>query len=129
MERPEIVAFQEVIPRTVDRLIPGLDRIGLGNIIDSFSLSLEPDALRGPRGLGELIATRYPLSPLPYGHFDVPWPEKILSGEINLQGRTIELHTAHIPPGSSNKWIKIETLEGLYGGLARDCGHPRLLCG
>ncbi|MGH7566212.1 MAG: endonuclease/exonuclease/phosphatase family protein [Gemmatimonadota bacterium] len=106
-----------------------MERIGLGNIANSFSLSLEPDSLRGPRGLGELIASRYPLAAVPYGFFDVPWPEKILSAEIDLVGRKLELHTVHIPPGSSNKWIKIETLEGLYRGLAHDCGHPRLLCG
>ena len=39
------------------------------------------------------------------------------------------MHTAHIPPGASHGWIKIETFEGIYERLARRCAHPRILCG
>jgi hypothetical protein len=41
----------------------------------------------------------------------------------------IECHTTHIPPGASNGWIKIETLEGIYNSLAIPSTKLRILCG
>ena len=40
-----------------------------------------------------------------------------------------ELHTSHIPPGSSNGWIKIDTFEGIFRRLAQQSSMPRILCG
>jgi exonuclease III len=41
----------------------------------------------------------------------------------------IECYTTHIPPGASNGWIKIETLEGIYNRLAIPNTKLRVLCG
>ena len=39
------------------------------------------------------------------------------------------LHTVHVPPGSSNGWVKVEVLEAIYAGLARLHESPQVLCG
>jgi exonuclease III len=40
-----------------------------------------------------------------------------------------EVHTAHVPPGSSNLWVKIEVLEGIFRGLKGRSQRPRIFCG
>jgi exodeoxyribonuclease III len=55
----------------------------------------------------------------------VPWPERILG----VYGNGVSIFTTYIPPGSSHGWKKIETLEGLYTGLAMASKGPRILCG
>ena len=35
----------------------------------------------------------------------------------------------HIPPGSSNGWMKIETLEAVSVVVAEVSGSPTILCG
>ena len=79
------------------------------------------------RSYGVLVASRFPIEPLP--SFSIPWPEKILSVVVSTGDHAVELHTAHIPNGSGNGWIKIETLEGLYAGLAKRSQAPRILTG
>jgi exonuclease III len=41
----------------------------------------------------------------------------------------VTLYNAHVPPGSSNGWIKIEMLNGIYRALAVHSDTPRILCG
>lgn len=40
---------------------------------------------------------------------------------------SVELHATHVPPGSSNGWVKIEHLQDLHDGLARPSAVPRIL--
>jgi exonuclease III len=63
------------------------------------------------------------------GRFDVPWPERILSVNLETPWGLLEMHTTHIPPDVTNDWIKIEMLEGLYARLAHPSAIPRVLCG
>ncbi len=53
----------------------------------------------------------------------------MLSATIHLPHGHVEITTTHVPPGSSNGWIKIEHLEGLRAGLATGSSSNRLLCG
>ena len=39
------------------------------------------------------------------------------------------MHNAHIPPGSSNGWLKITALRDIYLALAHKSELPRVLCG
>lgn len=121
---PDIVALQEVRPSSYNLLHAGLDEIGLEHIIESVSL-----ATHFNRRFGELIASRYPQQKLPATDIDIPYPERVLSANISTPWGMVELHTTHIPPGSSNGWIKIETLEGIYRRLACASKIPRILCG
>ena len=102
---------------------------GLPHAIDSFALAPTTFIAAGPRRYGLLVASRFPIEPLPPSAFDVPWPERVLSAHVISPRGPIELHTTHVPPGSSNGWIKIETLVGVYNGLARSSPLPRILCG
>lgn len=127
--QPDIVALQEVRISTLEVLRTGLMEQGLTHTIDSFALSPERFDRRGPRQYGQLIASRFPIQAIPPGEFPIPWTERVLSCWIAMEPHRLEFHTTHVPPGSGNGCIKIETFEGIYGRLARKADHPRLLCG
>ena len=59
----------------------------------------------------------------------VPWAEKALSMTAWLPSGPLDVHVVHVPPGSSNGWVKVEVLEALYHHLACESARPRLLCG
>jgi exonuclease III len=100
--RPDIVALQEVTAKTRTGLQDGLRRIGLKYTQDSFCLAPQGVSLKGPRRYGEIIASRWPIIPLPPSDFD--WPERVLSVVVETPWREIEVHTAHIPCGASHEW-------------------------
>lgn len=124
---PDIVALQEVTANTLAILRPTLVGCGLTEIVTSWDHA-PPGSYTGPRQYGVLIAARVPLKRLDPG-LVLPWPEKGVSVRATLPQGPIEVHNVHIPPGSSNGWIKIETFEGVYRSLARASEAPRILCG
>jgi exonuclease III len=126
---PDLVALQEVRWPGLAQLQTLLADGGLIHQADSFELAPCPALLTGPRQYGLLIASRFPLSAWEPGRFHVPWPERILSVNLEMPWGVLEVHTTHIPPGVTNSWIKIQLLEGLYTGLAYSSPTPRLLCG
>jgi len=128
-QAPDLVALQEVRAHTVPDWRAGLRQAGLPYAVDSFALAADPTLLTGPRRYGELLAARWPLTPLAPGDFPVPWPERVLSALLASPWSEIEVHTTHIPCGASHGTLKIETLEGLYRRLARPAARPRILCG
>jgi exodeoxyribonuclease III len=127
--QPDIVALQEARSTTVPGLKAELHRIGLEHSVDSFSLAADRTVLTGHRQYGELMASRWSLSTLPPDAFRVPWTERVLSALVESPWGVIEIHTAHIPPGSTNGWKKIEMFEGIYERLACICDRSRILCG
>lgn len=58
-----------------------------------------------------------------------PWPERLLSILILTPFGETEVHAAYIPPGLSNGWVKIQTLESVHRALAHDSNRHRILCG
>src|SRR5580658_8953278 len=104
---PDIVALQEVTAAHVDLYAELLGAAGLEHHQDSFSLAADPSLLQGPRSYGQLVASRWPVDAISPQGFPVPWPERILSVRWHTPASSIELHTTHIPPGSSNGWVKI----------------------
>ena len=125
---PNIIAFQEVTLES-SKIIKKILSSSYKNIVDSFELMSDQSLLKGPRRLGVLIATNYDLKLRSQNEFDIPWPERILAADITILHETIEFYNTYIPPGSSNRWKKIETLEGLYKGLAKHTEKKRILCG
>jgi endonuclease/exonuclease/phosphatase family metal-dependent hydrolase len=126
---PGIACFQEVIQGTRAKLIDSLRSAGLRHVADSFELAPDPSVLKGKRQYGEIIASRWSLEALAPDSFGVRWPERVLSAIIASPYGPIEVHTAHIPPGSTNGWIKVEQLEGIFERLARPSTTHRILCG
>ena len=125
---PNIIAFQEVTLES-SKIIKKILSSSYKNIVDSFELSSDQSLWNGPRRLGELIATNYELKPKPQNEFDIPWQERVLGVDITIPNETIEFYNTFIPRGSTNRWKKIETLEGLYKGLAIHSKRKRILCG
>src|SRR5262245_7158519 len=114
---PDLVALQEVVPTTVARWRAHLAHGGLPYSVESFALQSAPPQIIRRRQYGEVLASRWPLSPLPPTAFPVPWPERILSALLESPWGTIEVHTTGIPPGVSNGWLKVDMLEGIYARL------------
>ena len=121
---PDFVALQEVTSSSFRILEPELRKGGLEHIACSLA---EGVAATGPRSLGVLIASRYPFAVIP--GLPIPWPEKALSIAVNEPILTFDLHTVHIPPGSSNGWMKVEVLEGVALGLEQPSSRSRVVCG
>lgn len=119
---PDVVALQEVTPSSAALFREHLGRAGLPHIAYSNA-----PASPKSRSLGVLVASRHRLEPIPPLH--VPWPEKALSVLVRADDVELDLHAVHVPPGTSNAWIKIETLEGIHRGLAHASARSRLLCG
>lgn len=126
---PDIVALQEITARTLDIWRTTLRSAGFDHVTSSFELASTPMQLIGPRKYGQLVASRFPTLPIPEGHCDIPWKERVLSATLILPGGQLEIHTTHVPLGASNGWLKIDHFRGLYTRLARSCPCHRLLCG
>jgi Endonuclease/Exonuclease/phosphatase family len=103
-----------------------LPAINLSHTIESFAAS-PPWAALGPRQDGLLIASRFPMTAATHAH-GVVWPERLLSARVALPGQDVTVHTTHIPPGSSNKGMKVEMLEAVMA-VVPDLPAPSLLCG
>jgi len=125
---PDVVALQEIVSSSVKVMTAALSAGGLSHIVTTVH---EPSFdRRGPRAYGVLIASRYPLlDDATVSKPPVPWEEKAVSAVIMAPHAELELHTVHVPPGSSNGWVKIEVLEAVFAGLSRRTLRPRLLCG
>ena len=125
--RPDIVALQEITAKVAPVYRAHLQRQGLYSIIDSFQFARYMTRLRS-NSYGEMIASKWPLITSP-DHFEVPWPEKVLSCYVIGPWGDIQVHTAHVPKSKNNDIRKIQTLEGIYKGLAIKSQYPRILCG
>ena len=126
--QPDIIAFQEVTLNSIDIIRKQLSS-SYASIVNSLELVQDKSVLVGARRYGVLIASNYKIQTLDPKLFDIPWQERILSANIIHPKDTIEFHTAYIPPGSTNRWKKIETLEGIYKRLAVQTDTKRILCG
>jgi hypothetical protein len=126
---PDVVALQEVLPTTARRWQEQLAQRGLLHSVHSFALQSNPLEQIRRRQYGELLASRWPLAPLPPTLFPVPWPERVLSAVLDSPCGAIELHTTSIPPGVSNGWLKVEMFEGIYARFACPAQCARILCG
>jgi hypothetical protein len=71
----DLLALQEVTPRSIGLLRAALPRCGLPHFIDSFATAARWAAV-GPRRYGVIIASRFPLSHVTSSRA-VPWPERL----------------------------------------------------
>lgn len=122
-EAPDIAALQEVTASTRDLWREALSAIGYCYILDTA-----PDELSGPRRYGQMLASKTRLSA---SEIDLllPWQERVTAASIDVCGVKVNFVTTHIPPGSSNGWVKIEIFEKLYSDLARAQPVRFVLCG
>nr|WP_286170831.1 endonuclease/exonuclease/phosphatase family protein [Bacillus sp. NTK071] len=124
---PDLVALQEMTIKNVDQYSEALKGLGFNHIHNTFKLISEPSIIVGPRRYGLLIASKWPLEII--NDFVIPWEERVLGVKVDSPVGHIELYNSHVPPGSSNGWVKIDTFEGIFNKLAcYSCNH-RILCG
>jgi exonuclease III len=127
--KPNVISLQEVTKETLPFWVDGLSKAGYKYIISSFDIHNKREIFVGPRRYGIFIASRWPMELIESCSLKIPWQERLLSVLIHSQNIDFEFHTAYIPPGSSNGWIKIDTFEGIYKFLVNNEGLPRILCG
>tara|TARA_B100000287_G_scaffold429509_1_gene482999 strand:- start:867 stop:1688 length:822 start_codon:yes stop_codon:yes gene_type:complete len=96
------------------------------NVLSSFDFVSDKSVLVKKRKYGQLIISKDPITPIePFS--SMPFPERLLSGHI--KNKNIEIHTTHVPPGSSNGVIKVQHFEELYKFLAKRKDIQKILTG
>ena len=126
--KPDVIALQEVLINS-DKKLKELLSTNYKNIISSFDLAPDLKILTKKRIFGQIIASNFKLEPNDPKDFNIPWQERVLSVKLFIDNSEIYFHTTHIPPGSGNGWIKIETLEGIYERLKENKDNLNILCG
>ncbi len=126
---PDVVALQEVTAYTAELWRQALVRHGWRSFVFSFDLAPSSFSPTGPRRYGLVLAARLPLVVHDPQRFPVPWQERVLAAAVHVPNGCVEITTTHVPPGSSNGWIKNGHLEGLRRALVAGSSTPRLLCG
>jgi len=126
---PDVVALQEVTTTTALTFPALLESIGLSHVQTSRVLAEHDPRNPAPPNAGILIASRWPFRILPPSEFPIPWPHCVLSVVLDSPSGEVELHAAHVPNGTTYRWKKVETFEGIFRRLARESEVPRILCG
>ena len=97
------------------------------HVLSSFDLVSDTSILTGKRKYGQLIISNYPIDYLKDKCNNIPFPERVLSGLIKKDN--LEIHTTHVPPGSSNGVIKVEHFEGFYEYLLKRKENKKIVTG
>jgi exodeoxyribonuclease-3 len=125
---PDVLALQEVTPRTLSFWREACGQIGLPHVRASLDAA---DPARTPatrRRTGVLLASRRPLDDVG-ATLPVPWPETALAASARTaDGMAVEVHCVHVP-NAANGAIKVQTLRAIRSGLAASRPMPRVVCG
>jgi exonuclease III len=127
--RPNVIALQEIIPSTETVFLSQLNK-SYPYKASSFELANDLSVLTKKRMFGELILSKFPIRAKDPNLAKVLWPERLLSVSIEIGKQNVSLHTTHIPPGSSNGWIKIQMINGIVSYLIANAEkETQILCG
>ena len=96
-------------------------------VLSSFDLVRDKSILVDKRKYGQLVISKKPIEFISEQCKDIPFPERLLS--CSILESSIEIHTTHVPPGSSNGVIKVEHFEGLYKYLYKRSDKKKILTG
>ncbi len=118
--QPDLLAIQEVSRKSLSQFTPLLAAQGLTHSGHSLSES-------ETRKKGVAVFSRWPLQT--YQAFEVPFSRSTYSAFVAHSTLRFAIHNVHIPNGSTHKWKKIETFEGVYRGLEKDLETKHILCG
>jgi exonuclease III len=117
----DVVALQEVTPRTLPAWRAALAEAGFAACVSSLDTAVVP---KTRRTLGVLTAARNPLARLP-SPADVPWPERILS----CTAGDVEIVNLHSPISPAPDLAKVRTHEAVAAYLLDPAPRPHVLCG
>jgi len=106
---PDVLLLQEVhggreLP---EYLTENLREIGLAHAVFG-----DPE----PKKYGNMVLSRWSLTRMPAWE-TMPWPQPVLRCRVEHPDRPFDAISVHIPNGSANGWLKIETFEALAGEL------------
>ena len=96
-------------------------------VLSSFDLVEDKSILINKKKYGQLLISKEPLQFISEQCKEIPFPERFLSCFIEPSG--VEIHTTHIPPGSSNGVIKVEHFEEVFNYLSNRVGKVKILTG
>ena len=122
--RPDLVALQEITPNSAPLWRDAIRTLGFAHVCSRTGAPGEP--LFRQRGV--LIASRFPLAPIPSGAIRPAWPEKALSVEIAAPDARFDLHTVYAPTGVTDLEAKIDAINAACDALAAS-DRPRILTG
>lgn len=124
--RPDVLALQEIRRETLPIWKTKLQEMGLSHLAHS-------EALLHSRRYFNVIASQWELSELPPLPNPEPeeefHPERYVGAVVGSPFGPLEVHNAHLPPGSTRGLIKVRMFEALWILLSRDSERPRVLCG
>jgi len=132
---PDVIALQEVTAASYPAWRERLSHAGYSVLETIGLLALlypEPDIRRK---YCHLTASRHPIARLPGLMLDDPdeaavaFPEKYLAATISVGGHDVDVHNAHLPPGSTRGVIKVHAFEAIRRRIESDNSRPRILCG
>ena len=126
---PDIVTLQEVTKNSLEKIKNNLRDIGYNNIISSFELTEDQTILIRKRKYGQIIASKFDLIARSSNKFNIPYQERVLSVKANIQNKHINIHTTHVPPGSTNGIVKVNHLNGIYDYFSYNNTELNILSG
>ena len=134
-EAPDVLALQEITLASYPAWWRGL--IGAG-----YSVISTIDLVRLPypeppivRKYFNALASRDRMAALPGLSFSDPeharlsFPEKYIAARIRAADIELEVHNAHLPPGSSRGEIKVHAFRAIRARIDEPTDMPRVLCG
>jgi exonuclease III len=119
---PDVVALQEITPRTLPLWRHAFELMGLPYVRASAVDSKAP-----ARRTLVLIASRLAVSDVDEP-LSLPRSESAVSARVDSPSGALEVHCVHVP-NAANGWVKVETLRAVRRGLATPGRAPRVLCG
>mgnify|MGYP001269373749 CR=1 FL=1 len=125
----DLITLQEVTLTSVGFIKKSLEGIGGYFVVSSFDLAGDHSTLKGRRKYGEIIASRFRFSSNDPNEVGVPFPERVLSVELVETHVGLNIHTTHVPPGSTNGVIKVQHFEGLIDFVKKTPASMQILTG
>ena len=121
----DIICLQEVIAKTEEIISENFKDNGYSVITSSIGKHREN---QGKHKYNLLIISKDQIK-IELPKYKIKWREKYLRGIVDCGQSKIEVTTLHIPPGSSNGWEKIITIEESYKNLIESKNSKRIVCG
>ena len=136
-EAPDILALQEITLSSYPAWSRGLMRAGYSVIstVDLVRLAYPEVRPRIVRKYFNVLATRGTLAGLAGLSFSDPeharlaFPEKYIAAQVRVADTELEVHNAHLPPGSSRGELKVHAFRAIRVRIDEPTDMPRVLCG
>lgn len=134
---PDVLALQEVSAGNYDEWSAALSGAGY-SVVSSIELTKLPYPEMSPplrRRYFNMIATRRPvvaLEGLKYedaGQAEVAFPEKYMAASVVVDGVSVEVHNADVPPSETLGLMKMHAFQAIRRRVDQSAGRPLVLCG